>query len=321
MKGLLVHAQTLDDIVRPYRHLPATIQTALLRLETHPTFRSITKSALKVLKALVTRASATNGAAMIRARLETVAFQADVSTKTTQRAMRTFGELGWVAAASDGRSEYGVFTSKRYVFSPQFCALLHLPTAANPAPALAQETEMSDGAVYADLSLKKDLQEISLKNRGENPIVLPQDVRDMPAETAIKDTGICKLLGIANSAGHKLADVYAVAKPHLDAAKAKAGRAYRYLLAMLLNPKPADYAGRAAQMRRQAEAAAGAQANDAIAQRCRYKRYVAPNGAVVRFFDGTAEVMRDNHCVMLGGQQMLVLYADVASGKLREMVE
>lgn len=325
MKGLLVHAQTLDDVVRPYRHYPATIQTALLRLETHPTFRSVTRSALKVLKALVTRACATNGTTLIRARLETVAMQADVSTKTVQRALSIFDQFGWVKAASSGRSEYGVFTSRRYVFSAEFCALAHLPTAAKPAADLARETEMSDGAVYADLSLKKDLREISIKNRKDNPeanpITLPEPLRAMPEETAIKDTGVCKLIGISNRLGHKLQDVYAVAKPHLVAKGATKGRAYRYLLAMLLNPKPADYAGRAAQMQRQAADGAAAAAIRSTAERARYKRYRAPNGALVRIFDGTAEVTRDGQSAMLGGAQMLALYADIESGKLQEIVQ
>lgn len=325
MKGLLVHAQTLDDVVRPYRHYPATIQTALLRLETHPTFRSVTRSALKVLKALVTRACATNGVAAIRARLETVAVQADVSTKTVQRAMSAFNQFGWLKPASDGRSKYGVFTSRRYVFSEEFCALAHLPTAAKPAADLARETEMSCGGIHVDLSLKEDLREIAIKNRKDNPeanpITLPEPLRAMPEETAIKDTGVCKLIGIANRLGHKLQDVYAVAKPHLAAKGAKKGRAYRYLLAMLLNPKPADYAGRAAQMQRQDEACATAAAIRSTAERARYKRYLAPNGALVRVFDGTAEVTRDGQSQVLAGRQMLALYADIESGKLKEIAQ
>lgn len=180
---------------------------------------------------------------------------------------------------------------------------------------------MTDGPIEVDLSFKKDQREISIQNRGENPIVLPEDVRDISVETGIKDTGVCKLLGIANKAGHKLADVYEVAKPHLLAAEATAGRAFRYLLAMLLNPKPADYASRAAQMQRQAGAIASAKAARTTAERCRYKRYRATNGAVVRIFDGTAEVTRDSRSQILGGQQMLAVYADIDSGKLREIVE
>lgn len=314
-----MHAQTLNDVIEPYRHLPTVIQTALLRVETHPTFRTITGGMLKVLKALVTRASATNGTAAIRARLDRVSLEADVSTKTVQRAMRAFNEFGWIEPVSENRSEHGVFCSRRYAFSPSFCALVHLPTRDKPAAALAQETEMSDGAIYVDLSYKEDLREIAVEQRGQTPIVLHPDVQVMHAETKILDTGICMLLGMAKKINQKLADVYEVAKPYLVAADITGGRALRYIAAML--DKPIDYAAKAAQARRMTESASSANATKTTAARCRFKRFIANNGAVVRFFDGTAEVTRDGHSAMLAGQQMLVLYADVDTGKLREIIE
>lgn len=307
--------------MRPYRHLPSVIQTALLRLETHPTFRSVTKSALKVLKALVTRASSTNGEALIRARLETVAFQANVSTKTTQRALHTFGELGWVMAASEGRSEYGVFTSKRYVFSPQFCALVHLPTTDKPAAALAQETEMSDGAIYVDLNFKKDHREILLQNRLQNPeanpITLPAALHPI-IELGVKDTGVCKLRGMAHAAGHDLVDIFTVAKKRLSDLKASGGRVYCYLAALIA--KPSDYAARAAQIERSGVVEAVKSYAKARSVQYAHKRFTAGPGIIVRIFDGIAEVIRNGMPAgSIAGRDMERVYDDIDSGKLKEV--
>ncbi len=317
-----MHVRTLDDVIQPYRHLPGAIQTALIRVETHPTFRGLTRGSLKVLKALVTRASATNGAAMIRARMDRVADEAGVSTKTAQRAMRTFFNVGWVLPASEGRSEYGVFESRRYTFSAALCELVHLPTKGKPAAIFRQETQMSGGAIKTDLSLQKDQQEISIKNRNGEPPTLPVAVNAIPEETGINPTGVCKLLGIARQVGYQLEHVYAVAKPYLVKIGASSpGRAYRYLLTMLNNPRKADYAGKAAQMLRAAVPDQAKTLAD-VARQCRFKRFVhVSNGMQVRFFDGTAEVRRDAESVLYAGEQMQGLYRGVASGNLREVLE
>ncbi|NHZ65873.1 hypothetical protein [Massilia genomosp. 1] len=366
-----------------------------MRVETHPTFRRLTKSTLLVLKTLVSRASAQNGLAVIRARLDRMATEASVSYKTVQRAVRIFRDYDWVLPASEGRSEYGVFESRRYVFTHALCDLVGLPTvtkqrptstqqqpspvvrqkhqeptaapesheptappdeptpvlpqlqpqpdpavalepqllaapqeqpaatAAQEKPSLAapQETEMSDGAIYVDLSLKKDLQEISIENRKGNHPTLPPAVAMIPAETGISPTGICKLLGIAKQAGYQLEHVYAIAKPYLAKIGINSARAYRYILAMLHNAKKVDYAAKVAQAQRMSEPDSNA-ALKAIAMQCRYKRYqhIGKNIAV-RFFDGTAEVRIDGHVELYGGAKMVGLYKGVANGNLREVIE
>ncbi|NHZ66455.1 hypothetical protein [Massilia genomosp. 1] len=312
---------TLDDVVKPYLHLPTAIQTALIRVETHPTFRALTKGALKVLKTLVTRASSVNGMATIRARVDRMAEEAKLCEKTVQRSLRKFAEFDWVHPMSDGRSEYGVFESKRYVFTPALCELIALPTKCKPSPAPAQETQMSDGAIYVDLSLKKDLQEISIKNREGQPPTLPPTVTKIPEETGISATGVCKLLGVARRADYKLEDVYLIAKPYLEKIGTNAVRCYRYLHAMLVNPKKVDYAGKAAQERRNGDTDP-AKALAAIAAHCRFKRYYhVSNGIRVRFFDGTAEVSRDGNCELYAGTQMQGLYKGIANGNLVEVIE
>lgn len=316
--------RTIDDVARPYLHYPTAIQTALMRIETHPTFRSLTKSALQVLKAVVSRASASNGTTTIRARLDRVADEAHVSYKTAQRAMRVFHDFEWISQASEGRSEYGVFESKRYRLSPVLCELIHLPTKEKGAAELAQETEMSDGAVYVDLSLKKDLREISIENRKGEPPTLPPVVALVPKETGINPTGVCKLMGIARKAGHQLEHVVTIAKPYLaKIGMDSPGRAYRYLLAMLLNPKPVDYADKVAQLERLATGSKRAKSAKEMAARCRFKRFTHATkaGLRVRFFDGIAEVTADGQSATLVGAQLDVLYADVASGKLVEVID
>ncbi|MET3134789.1 hypothetical protein AAKU55_005091 [Oxalobacteraceae bacterium GrIS 1.11] len=319
-----MHAKTLDEVVQPYLHLPKTVQTALLRVETHPTFRSLTKSTLKVLKALVTRASATNGATAIRARLDTVAMQADVSAKTAQRALRTFDTLGWVKAATEGRSEYGVFCSKRYVFSAKFCELVHLPTKDKPLREYARETEMSDGAVNVDLSFKKDQQEISLQKRLQNPhptpIQLPEALRKMASETGMLDTGVAKLRGIAHAQGYRLEDVYTVARKRLTEIGANAGRCYRYLLAAILNPRQTDFAGKAAQVER-LQAQTDAKANDDAGWlQYRFKTYQAGPGRTVTLLADHA-VVHDNArpIKIIPLRDMGLVVNDIEDGVLTEI--
>lgn len=317
-----MHAKTLEEVVTPYLNLPTTIQTALIRVETHPTFRSITKSALLVLKAFVSRASATNGAAIILARVDRVATEAGVSTKSVQRALRAFERLDWVAPASEGRSEWGLFESRRYRLSPALCELVQLPTKGKTVQPPPGRTALSDGPIYVDLNLKKDLREISIKaQEGQGP-TLPELVRHLPEQTGILPTGICKLLGIANREGHQLADVVEVAKPYLAKIGASPARAYRYLLAMLLNPKKVDYTGKLAQEARiRAATAATATVRD-IEARCRFKKFThVSNGMQVRFFDGSAEVRVNGEYAVYAGEQMAGLYRGVANGKLREVVE
>lgn len=316
-----MHAQTLDDIVRPYTHLPKTVQTALLRVETHPTLRVLTRSTHKVLKALVTRVSAIDGTTPIKARMDTVAMQAGVSTKTTQRAIKMLDELGWMKAVSDGRSQWGVYCSKKYAFSADFCALLHLPTKANPLPSRTDETGMSDGGIH-DLSFKKDQREISLQNRQQNqtPIQLPETLQTMARETGIKETGIAKLRGIAHSLGHKLEDVYIVAKKHLAVIGQNSARAFCYVQAMLTNPKKTDFATKAAQLQRM-NAAEDAKASTVEAwSKYRNKTYAAGPGRTVTILHDCAHVYVENVLsTLIAWRDIGQVINDIENGKLVEI--
>jgi hypothetical protein len=321
---------TLDDIMRPYLHFPKTIQTALLRVETHPTFRALTKASHKVLKALVTRASETNGEREIWARLERVSEEAGCSPKTVQRAMRLFRDLLWVLPTTEGRSEHGVYCTKRYVFSKSFCDLVHLPTKIQKDKPESQVairagvtgnskldttwTEMSDGAVYVDLSLKEDQRKI-LFQRAQNhtPIQLPEELKIMADETSILETGICALRGLAHDAGYKLEDIYAVAKSQLAKLGIKAGRAYRYVQAIILNPRRTNFAAKVAQVKR----LEAAQRATSRSQQYANQRYVTKGGGTtVTLFDGTAEIVTRDTITNIAGAQLHDIYEQIERGQL-----
>lgn len=122
-----MHIPTIEDVVRPYMSYPAVVQQALIRVETHPSLRVLSRSHLKILKALVTRCSKSNGLEPVRARIDRLAQEASVSEKTVQRALALFSKIGWVRQVTCGRSEYGLFCAREYQFSPELCGFLELP--------------------------------------------------------------------------------------------------------------------------------------------------------------------------------------------------
>lgn len=310
---------TVSELLTPYQQYPKTIQTAILLVETNPRLRNLTRSMKAVLKALLTRVSKTDGTREIKARLDLVADQADVSTKTVQRTIKVLRRAGWMDQVSEGRSEYGIFTSRRYQFSADLCSIVGLPTKG----AMPQETNLSDGAVYVDLSFKEDHREILLQERLQNPgvhkVSLPAELQPI-IELGIKDTGVAKLRGLAHAKGHNLADIFAVAKKRITALNASGGRVFRYLVAMIDNPKPTDYAARASQIARSGEIVANeGKAKDRTRQYA-HKRFAGANGLTVRIFDGVAEVIRDGIPVgMVAGRDMATIYDDIESGKLRDI--
>lgn len=318
-----MYTETVADIIQPYQQYPKGIQQAIILAETNPRLRSLTKSMKEVLKALLTRASKTNGTTPIRARIDIVAIQADVSEKTVQRTVAALRTAGWMTQVCDGRSEHGVFTSRRYQFTEAMCSIVGLPTKARPAEVLRQQTLMSDGPVYVDLNFKKDHQEILLKNRTDNPeanpITLPEALHQI-IDLGIKASGVCKLRGMAHAKGHDLADIFTVAKKRLGEMQATGGRVFRYLTAMIENPRPTDYAARASQIERSgAVAAVAVQAKDRTMQYA-HKRFSGAHGLIVRIFDGIAEVIRDGiPAGMIAGRDMASVYDQIESGKLREI--
>lgn len=312
---------TVADLMSPYQKYPKTIQTAILLVETNPRFRGLTLSMKSVLKTLITRVSKTDGTTPIRARLDLVAEQADVSTKTVQRTVSALRAAGWMDKVSEGRSEHGVFTSRRYQFSADLCSIVGLQVKG----AVSQKTNLSDGAVYVDLSFKEDHQEVLLQKRIENPeankVSLPPELQPI-IDLGIKDTGVAKLRGMAYAKGHNLADIFTVAKKRITELKASGGRVYCYLAAMIDNPKATDYAAKASQIERSGVVAAIAGKSKDRARQYAHKRFAGSNGLIVRIFDGNADVSRDRTPIcMVGGRDMDTIYDDIESGKLVEVAQ
>lgn len=319
-----MRVQTLEEVIQPYLHLPTAIQTAILRLETHPAFRLLPRSGIPILRALVSRARATDGSIPVRARIDRLAEAAGVCYRTAQRAMKGFIEIGWISKLGPGRHECGVYQSFEWQFSQAFCELVLLPISSaahtgNPVTP-GEATEMSDGAIYKELSLKKEYREISIKNRGETPIKLPQAVDKIPEETGIRPTGVCKLLGMASRAGHKLEHVYLLAKPYLHNAGAKGSRAFSYLWAMLTTSKQVDYSARVAQAQRTQDPVR--QKLSEVARTCRYKKYIHPTkGLRFHVYDGMAEVTDSfGRTETYVGRQMEGIYRGIAAGHLVEVI-
>ena len=225
-EGTRMYSPSVNDIVEPYQHYPIAIQKAILLVETNPRFLGLTKGMKAVLKTLLTRASQDNGTQPIKARLDRVAVQANVSDKTVQRAMAALRDAGWVHQASEGRSEWGVFTYRLYRFTKELCDLVSLPTDSKKH----RESEMSGGAVYVDLTFKEGHREILAQKRNQNPNPTPVNLPDelMPiVALGVKDTGVAKLRGAAYAKGHNLADIFVVASKRLSELKATGGRVYR----------------------------------------------------------------------------------------------
>lgn len=322
-KGTRMYAPTVDELLKPYRNYPKTIQTAILLVDTNPRFIGLTKGMKAVLKALLTRANVRDGTIPIKARHDIVAMEADVHEKTVQRTIARLLSAGWIERTTEGRSQWGVFTYRQYRFNDDLCRIVRLPVKGKTMEALPQETLMSDGAVYVDLSFKEDHQEILLQKRTNNPeanqITLPAALHQI-VDLGVKASGVCKLRGMAHAKGHDLADIFMVAKKRIGEMKANGGRVFRYLAAMIDNPKPTDYASRARQIERSSTIAAIAIQTKDRTRAYAHKRFVGAHGLIIRIFDGIAEVIRDGQPAgMIAGRNMASVYDKIESGDLKEI--
>ncbi len=306
---------TINDVLKPYVNYPKIIQQAILLVETHPSFSLLTKSGKKVLKCLLTRANQANGEVPIRARLDIVADTAEVSYKTVQRTMGLLKKIGWIYPTTTGRTDWGGFTSLKYQFSPTFCELVKLPTKDKKPSDVCPETKMSDGTIYIDLSFKEDQQKISFENRNSKPITLPEELRELEA-FGVRETGICKLRGLAYQLGYKLEHIWTVAKLRCTELQLTGNRLYMYLERMIQTPS--DYEGRANQALRLLEEKSKQTSLKERQAKYRFKNFIGP-GVKVRVFDDAAEViMETGKIVLISGQALLDIYKDIEDGKLRE---
>ena len=306
-----MYSPSVIDILKPYQQYPRTIQRAILLVETNPRFLGLTRAMKAVFKALLTRASQHDGTTSINARVDRLALQANVSEKTVQRTLATVRHAGWLEQVSEGRSEWGNFTYRSYRFTIAVCQMLQLPIKGKKV----QETKLSDGAIYVDLSFKRDHAEISKEKRQGKAIDLPAVLQEIAA-LGIKETGVAKLRGMAHNAGHRLEDIWKTGKARIVAIGAIGGRLYRYLQAMIA--KVSDYAARAQQVERCAAKAATTVPKLANRAFYAHKRFVGKAGTNVRIFDGMAEVVRDGEWIgNIAGLDMEQVYRDIEAGILK----
>ena len=310
-----MYSPNVNDLIAPYVNRPRSIQKAIVLAYTRPEFSGLTRRTRGVIASLVGRCNQYDGTAPIRARLDRVAEQAEVSTKTVQRTVASLREMGWIEQVSEGRSDMGCFTFRQYRFSPAFCALVELPgSARNEA-----ETKMSDGPNKEELNLKDQPGQIFEKKpkATATTITLPPELQAIK-EVGIKDTGVAKLRGLAYRAGHQLADIWKVAQAALTKAGATGYRAYRYLERMILTSS--DYAGRANQIKRVATDTV--EVASVIARRAKYahKRFACGPGTIVKIYDGIAEVIRDGEwSYNIAGRDMNAVYDDIERGRLTQI--
>ncbi len=305
-----MYSPSITDLIEPYQNCPKTIQKAIALVHTQPRFLGLTRHQKAVVASLVSRCNQRSGLIPIRARLDRVADQVEVSTKTVQRTLTVLREAGWMQQVSDGRSEMGCFTFRHYQFSPEFCDLVELPHAEKKPP----EASVSDGSIEVELTFEDQRRKISKEKRQGKPVDLPPALQEITTY-GIKDTGVAKLRGIAHAAGHRLEDVWQVAKERIEAIGATAGRLYRYLQAMI--GKVSDYAARASQIERVATQVV--EVTQTLARRLKHahKRFSAGPGTIVKIYDGIAEVIRDGKWVAnIAGLGMETVYDDIERGKL-----
>lgn len=312
----------LQDIVERFSKYPAEVHAAVTRANTHPDIVSATTgSTRKVLSWLLARASKDNGLRALKARVDRLAQEAEVSEKTVQRAIAAFRELGWLAVPTEeSRTEMGLYSHRTYFFTPGFCRLVGLPCPGETPEETCRETKMSDGGVYVDLTFKEDQREIQVQNLKGKPVTLPAELEQACEEFQVRPTGMAKLRGIARMAGHQLEAIITVARDYLRKAGATGNRAYRYLEAMAT--RQTDYAARAAQAARIAAETSLQQTTRTMDERCRERKFVGPNGFRVKFFaNGAAEVFTGTRFLTVAGEGLREVYDRIESGWLRPVVE
>lgn len=231
-----------------------------------------------------------------------------------------------------------------------------------PCPADEQNdvnpTGLSSGVIY-EVNKVFVLKEAPLYKGGlflntetGKTIRLPFDLLPLVNELGIRPDGVCKLMRIAGSKGHRLQDVWAVKREQFLASGAREGRAVKYF-EFLLNcgddfayrasvktaagdPHTAD-AGKPAltsdsgpSRAPQKPAVAAEQATNtalasllAIAKATRFKRFRhVRNGMLVRFFDGIAEVTYGmQRSFVAGWDKLEAYYLGVSRGNLIEVTE
>jgi hypothetical protein len=125
---------TYNDMLNAYQKYPAPIRPFLLRAETHPILRSqLTKSFMRVFIDVLGRAPIADPLRPLWLRIDMVADNLGISTKTVSRALRFMKKQAWLhpAPSDNGRNNWGQFGINKFVLGDGLRTLLGLPTTAN----------------------------------------------------------------------------------------------------------------------------------------------------------------------------------------------
>jgi hypothetical protein len=356
---VIVADLTYNDTLSAYEPYAKAVRPYLLRADTHPHIRHVlTKSQVRILIDLVSRACIRKPEKEIKVKLEHVASDLNVDRKTVTRAVSTFFSLGWLLPNPeyDGRNRRGRFAAQQYIISETFRTLIGMPTkatmtrdrdvenehseaAAAPASTAASKTEMSHGLEGVNKSLLK--KEASFNKEAEKQPGLPVDLRPMQRELRIEHKGMCALMRLAKELGQRLQDVWHVKKHLLVGSEIKGGRAVNYLKALLRSGDDFAYVARTRfaapaatnGSSRQARASQAPQRRpsglpidrkllEQIALSSRFKRYKhISKDMVVRLYDGTADVIHGAVRTSYDESQMEGIYRGIAAGNLVEALD
>ena len=226
------------ELKEQYGHLPTVLQQAIIRAKTHLSLVStLTPSCRDVLADLISRADKRKPDAPVKVNLETVATTLGISYKTVIRAIQQLETHNLIARMGTARTRFGRFKYSEFSLTEELRTMLGLPAeAAAPAP---DHTE-----VYFDKATAQDRRAMA-RVSDQKEIALPEELRELENK-GINLFGICKLRGIAARHGHKLENVWKVAKQYTK--DIQAGRLFNYLLRM--TGQTEDYAARAQQAER-----------------------------------------------------------------------
>jgi len=276
----MAHSLTYNDMLGAYAPYPAPIRPYLLRAETHPALnRLLTKSFMRVFIDILGRAPIANPLRALRLRIDVIAKNLDISTRTVDRALSFFKEQGWLSqdVRCDGRNRFGEFCTKEFILSTDLRNMLGLPTETTLPQTIdqeelsvdnsASETKLSHGLYRVNKVFKKEASfqqgASSIKNQQTNlvsattsqpPVTanpsastkqpkLPADLIEMAETLQITPHGICALMRLAKQANQRLQDVWRVKRDQLLNSGAKEGRAFCYLRHLLSTGE--DFAFRA----------------------------------------------------------------------------
>ena len=347
---------TYNDTLGAYEPYAKAVRPYLLRTDTHPYIREIlSKSQVRILVDLVSRARIRNPDKEIKVKLERVASDLSVDRRTVTRAISTFFSLGWLLPnpGYDGRNRRGRFAAQQYVISETLRGLIGMPVKAANLPAAgaegvdrgdaastetpgAAEAEMSHGLIGVNNGLLK--KEASFNKEAEKQAGLPPDLRPMQRELGIEHKGMCALMRLAKELGQRLQDVWHVKKHLLVGSGMKGGRAVNYLKALLRSGDDFAYVARTrfaapgstngsprqartpqAPQKRPSGLPADRAQLEQIALSSRFKRYKhISKDMVVRVYDGTADVIHGAVRTSYDESQMEGIYRGIAAGNLVE---